>query len=101
MVGEMQDIICTVTTVIGTEVILTWVGPEGVIIEDDRVSIIPTFVDGNTYTTILQFDYLMEGDEGVYTCNVMIGEDVETLSVELQSITSKYKRNYCMYTHDL
>jgi len=96
IVGEMQDIICTVTTTIGTDtsgITLTWVGPEGIIIEDDRVSIIPTFADGNTYTTILQFDYLMEGDEGVYTCDVMIGEDVETLSVELQSITSKYKCN--------
>jgi len=104
MVGEMQDIICTITTAIGTdtsEVTLTWVGPEGVIIEDGRVSIIPTFVDDNIYTTILQFEYLMEGDEGVYSCDVMVGEDVETLSVELQSITSKYKCNYCMCTHDL
>ena len=93
MVGEIQDIVCSVTTAITTnisEVTLTWVGPNGVIIEDDRVSIIPTFSDGNTYTTILQFDYLMEGDEGVYTCDVMIGEDFETLTVELQNITSKY-----------
>ncbi|XP_065910840.1 uncharacterized protein [Dysidea avara] len=90
MVGEMQDIVCSVTTAFGTdisEVTLTWVGPDGSIIEDDRVSIIPTFTDGNTYTTILQFDYLMEGDEGVYTCDITIGENVETLSVELQNIT--------------
>ena len=57
--------------------------------QDDRVSIIPTFVDGNTSTTILQFDYLMEGDEGVYSCDVMIGENVETLSVVLQNATSE------------
>jgi len=70
-------------------VILTWVGPDGVIIQDDRVSIIPTFVDGNTYTTIVQFDYLMEGDEGVYSCDVTIGENVETSSVVLQNATSE------------
>ena len=93
MVGEMQDIICSLAIAFGTdtsEVKLTWVGPDGVIIEDDRVFIIPTFADGNTYTTILQFDHLMEGDEGVYTCDVMIGENIESLSVELQNIISKY-----------
>ena len=93
MVGEIQDIVCSVTTAITTdtsEVTLTWVGPDGIIIEDDRVSIIPTFADGNTYTTILQFNYLMEGDEGVYTCDVMIGENIITLTVELQNIISKY-----------
>jgi len=97
MVGEMQDIVCSVTTGFGTdtsEVILTWVGPDGVIIQDDRVSIIPTFVDGNTYTTILQFDYLMEGDEGVYSCDVTIGENVETSSVVLQNATSESLYTY-------
>ena len=95
-VGEMQDIICSVSTAFETdtsEITLTWVGPEGVIIEDDRVSIVPTFSDGNTFTTILQFDYLMEDDEGVYTCDIMIGENVETLSVELQNINSKSIHN--------
>ena len=94
IVGRMQDIVCSVTTAITTdtnEVTLTWVGPDGVITEDDRVSIIPTFSDGNTYTTILQFDYLMEDDEGVYTCDVMIGESVDSLSLELQEIISKCK----------
>ena len=93
LVGEMQDIVCSVTTAFRTdasEITLTWVGPDGVITEDNRVSIIPTFSDGNTYTTILQFDYLMEGDEGVYTCDIKIGEDVDSLSVELQNLISKY-----------
>ena len=93
MVGEMQDIVCSLTIGFGTEtseVTLTWVGPDGIIIEDDRVSIIPTFSDGNTYATILQFNYLMEGDEGVYTCDIKIGEDVDSLSVELQNLISKY-----------
>ena len=98
MVGGMQDILCSLAIAFGTdmsEVTLNWVGPDGVIIEDDRISIIPTFADGNAYTTILQFDYLMQGDEGVYTCDVMIGGNIDSLSVELQSITSKFK----MQTH--
>ena len=93
MVGEMQDIVCSLTTAFGTDIsdiTLIWVGPNGVLIEDDRVSVIPTFSDGNTFTTILQFDYVMEGDEGVYTCDIKIGENIETLSVDLQNITSKY-----------
>jgi len=101
-VGEMQDIVCSISTAFETdtsEITLTWVGPEGVIIEDDRVSIVPTFSDGNTFTTILQFDYLMEDDEGVYTCDIMIGENVETLSVELQNINSMYSVLIIMCSH--
>ena len=67
-----------------------WMGPgEGSIINDSRVSISPTTSSGNTYTSSLQFTYLMEGDEGTYTCNVMILETSGLQSVELQSLTSK------------
>ena len=43
----------------------------------------------NMYTRSLQFTYLMEGDEGMYTCNVMILETSVSQSVEQQSLTSK------------
>ena len=92
MVGSPQVINCTVSTVSGVEsssVMISWMGPGGVITNDSRVTISPTTSSGNTYTSSLQFTYLMEGDEGTYTCNVMILDTSESQSVELQSLTSR------------
>ena len=93
MVGDPQVINCTVSTVSGVEsssVIISWMGPGGVITDDSRVIMSPTTSSGNSYTSSLHFTYLMEGDDGTYTCNVMILETNGSQSVELQSLTSKY-----------
>ena len=91
--GSPQVINCTVSTVNGVEsssVMISWMGPGGgSITTNSRVTISPTTSSGNTYTSSLQFTYLMEGDEGTYTCNVMILETSESQSVELQSPTGK------------
>ena len=92
MVGSPQVINCMVSTVSGVEsssVIISWMGPGGVITNDSRVTISPTTSSVNTYTSSLQFTYLMEGDEDTYTCNVMILDTSGSQSVELQSLTSK------------
>ena len=89
--GSPQVINCTVSTVSGVEsssVMISWMGPGGgSIISDSRVTISPTTSSGDSYTSTLQFTYLMEGDEGTYTCNVMILETSESQSVELGSFT--------------
>ena len=90
MVGNPQVINCTVSTVSGIEsssVMISWMGPTGSITNDSRMTISPTTSSGNTYTSSLQFTYLMEGDEGTYTCNVMIMDTSGSQSVELQSLT--------------
>ena len=78
MVGNPQDIQCIVSTVSGVElssVMISWMGPGGEsITNDSRITISPTTSSGNNYTSSLQFTYLTEGDEGMYTCNVMILE---------------------------
>ena len=88
VVGSPQDIQCIVSTVSGVElgsVMISWMGPGGEsITNDSRVTISPTTSSGNNYTSILQFTYLMEGDEGMYTCNVMILETNETNMREIQ-----------------
>ena len=93
MVGSPQVINCTVSTVSGVEsssVMISWMGPGGSsIVNDSRVTISPTTSSGNTYTSSLQFTYLMEEDVGNYTCNVMILETNGLQSVELQSILCK------------
>ena len=93
MVGSPQVINCTVSTVSGVElssVMISWMGPGGgSIINDSRVTISPTTSSGNTYTSSLQFTYLMEGDEGTYTCNVMILGTSGSQSVVIENLTSK------------
>ena len=92
MVGSPQVINCTVSTVSGVEsssVMISWMRPGGDnIMDDNRVTISPTTSSGNTYTNSLQFTYLMEGDEGAYTCKVMIMDASESGSVVIQC-TSK------------
>ena len=93
-VGSPQVINCTVSTVSGVEsssVMISWMGPGGNInATDGRVFIGSVTAGGNNmYTGSLQFTYLMEGDEGNYTCNVTILEASESESVKLQSLTSK------------
>ena len=92
-VGMSGDIVCTVNTISGVEsslVLISWTGPGGgPIISDSRVSISPTTSSGNNYTSRVQFTYLMKGDEGTYTCNVMILEASGSNSYTLPSLISK------------
>ena len=95
MVGSCQVIDCTVSTVNRVEsssVMISWMGPDGSITATNgRVSVGSVTDDGNNmYTRSLQFTYLMEEDEGTYTCNVMILDTSESQSVELESLTGKF-----------
>ena len=91
--GSPQVINCTVNTVSGVEsssVMISWMGPRGAIATNDRVSIGSVTDDGNNmYTSSLQFTYLMEGDEGTYTCNVIILDTIVSQSVNITAFTSK------------
>ena len=93
MVGSPQDIQCIVSTVSGVElssVMISWMGPGGEsITNDSRVIISPTTSSDNNFTSSLQFTYLMEGDEGVYTVSVIILDTVQSQTVEIESLTSK------------
>ena len=93
MVGSPQDIQCIVSTVDGVElssVMISWMGPGGEsITNDSRVTINQTTSSGNNYTSSLQFTYLMEGDEGMYTCNVMILETKASITIEIFNLTGE------------
>ena len=93
MVGSPQDIQCIVSTVSGVElssVMISWMGPGGEsITNDSRVTISPTISNGNNFTSSLQFTYLMEGDEGVYTVSVTILDTVKSQTSEIDSPISK------------
>jgi len=93
-VGSPQDIHCTMGTVGGVEliaVIISWIRPGGdTITSDSRLTISPTTSSDNDFISTLQFSYLMEGDEGMYTCSVMILETRASNSVEIASLTGEF-----------
>ena len=86
-VASPQVINCRVSTVSGVEfnsVTISWMGPGGVITNDSRVTISPITSSGNTYTSSLQFMYLLQSDVGNYVCNVMTLQTSVSESVEIQ-----------------
>ena len=93
LVGEMQDIICSVTitsTIDPDSVELTWTLDDSIITTDNRVTIITNITENPssfTYTTIIQFAYLVEGDGGNYTCNVAVDDMMESRFITLNAIS--------------
>ena len=75
-IGEPHDLVCLIalsSILQPSSVNLTW----NFTSNDDRVTVIPTTITtddsiGIIYTTVIQFDYLMEGDEGNYKCTSTI-----------------------------
>ena len=100
MVGGPQVINCIVTEVSGVVFnsgIIIWSGPNGDIMNSSRTMIMEAYNSGdNTYASSLQFTYLMEGDNGTYTCNFMAGEISVSQSVELP-VTSKLSFINCFF----
>ena len=94
IVGQQQAIVCTVISIPGVDLnnslVFTWMVPDGVNINDERLKIMPTIINGNNHTSILQFDYLMESDVGTYKCNVTLNQSTSTLLVNLRDLLSKF-----------
>ena len=93
--GSPQVINCTVSTLSNIEpmsVTITWMGPgeNSVITDTGRIATVFTTSSDGNYTSGLQFTYLMEGDEGTYTCNVMISNASESQSVVLETLGGKF-----------
>ena len=89
MVGGFQNISCTAITPTLVEVVFNWTGPNGNIIDNSRVTISQTVVNGDNYISILQFNYLMEGDEGNYTCVVSLLNVNNSGSAEISPLTGQ------------
>lgn len=92
-VGQQQAIICTASLIPGEDVnnsvLLTWVAPDHVDINDERVTVTPTATNGSYYSSILYFEYLMETDVGSYKCNITSSQNTFALSVDLQDLIGK------------
>ena len=89
MVGSLQAIECTARVPFnGVElnsVIFNWTGPNE-ITNDSRITISSKNSSTNTFTSTLQFSYIMEGDEGMYTCNVMILRTTKSSNTTIEKL---------------
>ena len=87
--GSSEVIDCVVFGVVEVEssiAMINWMGPNGAdIMNNSRTMIIDTTISDNEtiYISSLQFTYLIEGDNGTYTCNFIAGEISISQSVEL------------------
>ena len=89
--GSPQVIYCNAITPTTLDVVFNWTGPEGVpITTDSRLVISPTTSSDDNYTSSLQFTYLMEGDEGMYTCNVSLLNVSASQSIQIGSLNGMY-----------
>ena len=104
-VGNLQTIECVVNAVGGVElssVMISWTGPNGSLITNhSRIIVNPVTSFGDNFASGLHFIYLMEGDEGIYTCNVKILDIVKAGYVELSNLTCKclitIKLVFCLF----
>ena len=100
-VGSPLGIQCIVNTVSGVEfssVIISWMLPNGNDITDtSRIIVNPVTSFDNNYTSGLHFIYLKEGDEGMYTCNVMILDNTQSAVIKLDSLTCKYIQHFASF----
>jgi len=80
---------CRAITVSGVDpssVMFTWVGPDGnSFANNSRILTMTSSVNISS----IQFAYLMEGDNGTYTCNVMILETNGSASVVLDTLAGE------------
>ena len=96
-VGEPHDLVCSITlsSMIQTDsVYLAW----NFVINDTRVRVIPAIVTTDDssdiiYTTVIEFDYLTELDEGCYTCLLRLEND-STISTFYLDTIGTYVRSY-------
>ena len=105
-VGQRQDVICSISVPPGIDPELGWLNEGDIITDDSRVTIVESSNDsaGNSsyfiiITSIIQFDPLIEDDEGAYSCYSIVNETEISTSIQLQNFRSMLCVRYNMYTH--
>ena len=93
-VGDAYEIHCNVNTnkaINSTILNITWIRPNNEsVVTDSRINV-TTISNGTNHISILQFLYLREEDEGLYSCNVTVlqSNTVDSDSFELKEILSE------------
>ena len=93
--GDPHEIQCKVYTdkVINANIIsITWIGPNNdTIVTNNRTNITATTSAGNNHTSTLQYLYLTEEDQGLYTCHITILNNYNDSGfLKLEDFSSKF-----------
>ena len=93
-VGYRQDVICSISIppdVDPDTIELGWLNEDDIITDDNRVAIDTSsdYYNDSSIATIIQFDPLIEDDEGEYICYAVINDTFIYESINLQNFTSK------------
>ena len=92
-VGDPYKIQCEVYTdqIVNSSIVdITWIGPDNdTMVLDSRLNI-TSISTGHYHTSTLQFSYLSEDDEGLFTCNVTVLSNTESGSFKVDELSSKF-----------
>ena len=93
-VGQRQDIICSISVppdVDPDSIELGWLNEEDIVTNDSRVTIYESndYFNDSTLFTVIQFDPLLQEDEGEYTCYAVINGSLVFEAVSLQNFSGK------------
>ena len=99
-IGEPHNLVCLIalsSTAQSSSVDLTWKFGSN----DTRVTVIPTTITtddsiGIIYTTVIQFDYLMEGDEEYFKCTLRFDGDSTHSIFNLKIISKCVNSSVCI-----
>ena len=94
-VGYRQNVICSVSVppdVDPDTIELQWLNEDDIITDDSRVTIdiSSDYFNDSTLVSIIQFDPLIEEDEGEYICYAVINGSFVFDYTNLQNFRSKY-----------
>ena len=98
-VGQRQDVICSISVppdVDPDNIELGWLNEDDIITNDSRVTIVKALMNhsdnfsSNIISAILQFDPLIEDDEGTYNCYSIVNKTESFTSIQLQNLKSMY-----------
>ena len=88
-VGDPYEIKCEISTnvILNSGLInFTWIGPNNeTIVTHNRTNVTTTTSIGKNHTNILQFLYLSENDQGLYTCLVTLLNITDFALLELEA----------------
>ena len=94
---QRQDVICSVILPFDVDpdtIQLAWINEQDIITGDGRITVGESSDNfessATTLATTIQFDPLIESDEGEYTCYAAINGSFIFESIQLQDFRSKY-----------
>ena len=91
IVGQRQDVVCSISVppdVDSDTIELSWLNEDDIITNDSRITIYASKND-TTLIKVIRFEFLVEEDEGKYTCYSIMNGSFATEFINLYKFISK------------